>query len=97
MRPNKIEEKIVIPNDIKIEIVNDIFKVKGPKGESERKLMYPRIKPEIKDNTLYLSSLKPSKREKTMLNTFKSHIKNMIQGVKENYIYKLKICSGHFL
>jgi large subunit ribosomal protein L6 len=28
--------------------------------------------------------------------TFASHIKNMIHGVQEHYVYKLKVCSGHF-
>jgi large subunit ribosomal protein L6 len=96
MRVDKIEEKINIPEDVKIEISNNIFKVKGPKGELEKILIHPKIKFELKENILHLSVLKPSKREKTMIKTFKAHIKNMIQGSKENYIYKMKICSGHF-
>ena len=28
--------------------------------------------------------------------TFKAHIKNMIKGITEGHIYKLKVCSGHF-
>jgi large subunit ribosomal protein L6 len=31
-----------------------------------------------------------------MIGTFTSHIKNMIKGVTELYVYKLKVCSGHF-
>jgi large subunit ribosomal protein L6 len=96
MRLDKIEEKISIPEDVNIEIIENTIKVKGPKGELKRILIHPKIKFELKDNTLNLSTTKPSQREKTMINTFKAHIKNMIKGVKENYIYKMKICSGHF-
>ena len=31
-----------------------------------------------------------------MLGSFESHIVNMVRGVQELYVYKLKICSGHF-
>jgi large subunit ribosomal protein L6 len=31
-----------------------------------------------------------------MMQTFKAHIKNLIRGVMEGHLYKLKICSGHF-
>ena len=96
MRLDKIEEKISIPEDVNIEIIENTIKVKGHKGELKRILIHPKIKFELKDNTLNLSTTKPSQREKTMINTFKAHIKNMIKGVKENYIYKMKICSGHF-
>lgn len=96
MRVDKIEEKIVIPDGVTIEISNNLIKVKGPKGELEKIMIHPKINFELKDKTLHLSSTKPSKKEKTMINTFKAHIKNMIQGAKENYIYKMKICSGHF-
>ena len=31
-----------------------------------------------------------------MVGTAKAHIKNMIKGVTEGHVYKMKICSGHF-
>ena len=31
-----------------------------------------------------------------ILGTLKSHINNMVKGVKEGFDYELKICSGHF-
>jgi len=91
-----IQEKIEIPKEIEISIVEGVINVKGPKGEASRKLVHPRIKIEVKDSDLLLSSEKATKREKTMIGTFKAHIKNMIRGVGEGHVYKLKICSGHF-
>ncbi len=92
----KIQEKIEIPGGIEISIVKGVINVKGPKGETSRKLIHPRIKIEFKDSNVQLTSEKATKREKTMIGTFKAHIKNMIRGVEEGHIYKLKVCSGHF-
>lgn len=94
----KIQEEIEIPNDVQIEIVNNTIKVKGPKGSVERKLARPKIKISKENNKLILTTTiaKPSKREKTIIGTFKSHIQNLIKGVTEGYVYKLKICSSHF-
>jgi len=37
-----------------------------------------------------------TKKEKRILKTIKSHLNNLIKGVINQYIYTLKICSGHF-
>ncbi|MBU0536356.1 MAG: 50S ribosomal protein L6, partial [Nanoarchaeota archaeon] len=49
-----------------------------------------------KDNVLIIKAKNACKKEKTVMGTFRAHIKNMIKGVNEGHIYKLKICSGHF-
>ncbi len=52
---------------------------------------------EIKDNSIFLSAKnKKKKRGKKIVGTYKSHLKNMIMGLKEPFKYVLKICSGHF-
>src|SRR3989338_8051157 len=37
-----------------------------------------------------------SKKEKKIINTFKSHLKWMLEGVEEPFVYQVKICSSHF-
>src|SRR3989344_1425461 len=91
-----ISEKLKIPEGITVKIEDNIIKVNGPKGSNERKIFHPRIKIEIKDNMVVLSSKNATKVEKTILNTLKAHIRNLLRGVNEGYEYQLKICSGHF-
>ena len=93
-----IQGKIEIPKDVEIEIVDSTIKVKGPKGTAERKLLNPKIKISKENNELILTTKTPkfSKREKTIIGSFTSHIKNLIKGVIEGYTYKLKVCSSHF-
>lgn len=96
MNKKGLELTIEIPKEIAIEIVNGIVKVKGPKGEIEKKLFSPRIKIEKKDNQIILTRLKDTKHEKEIINTFCSHIRNLIKGALNPYVYKLKVCSSHF-
>jgi len=37
-----------------------------------------------------------TKKEKRLVKTIKSHIKNMIKGLKEPWVYKLEVCFSHF-
>lgn len=83
---------------VTISVDRNLITVSGPKGEIKRKFMYPPILFKLNDIGLEISAVgkKPLKKDKMFINTYKAHIKNMITGVKEGYVYKLKICSGHF-
>ena len=96
MKQAKIEEEVKIPEGVEVTINGNVFSAKGPKGENKRILASPKIKIEKKEGNIIISAVKASRREKRDVGSFTSHIKNIVNGVKEPYIYKLKICSGHF-
>ncbi len=91
-----LSEKIEIPEGVEIKIERGLITAKGSKGEMSRRLLGPKISIEVKDGKVEISAKKATKREKRMTGTFKSHIQNIIQGVIEGHVYKLKICSTHF-
>ena len=70
--------------------------VEGPKGKLERELRNPKVEIAVKDSFVSILARKATKREKTMVGTFRAHISNMVKGVQEEFVYKMKICSGHF-
>lgn len=70
--------------------------VKGPKGEVKKELVHPKITFKQEGNKVVLFASKATKREKTLIGSFEAHIKNMVQGVQEPFVYIIKICSGHF-
>ncbi|MBI2564460.1 50S ribosomal protein L6 [Candidatus Woesearchaeota archaeon] len=88
------EEKILIPEGVKVEWKGNILCVEGPKGKVERELFHPSIQTKINDSGLFLYCKKATKREKTLLYAFNAHIKNMIKGVQKLFVYKLKACTG---
>ncbi len=91
-----IMHEINIPEGIEISREAHLIKVKGPKGEVSKKLAGPKIEIVADKNSVKIISKKASKREKKLIYTFKAHINNMIKGVTEPFVYKLKICPGHF-
>ncbi len=96
MKIKLMKTEIVIPDGITSTIDNNLVTIKGSKGEVQRSFLHPRVVFKLEGDKIILESKDASKREKTMHNTFRAHLKNMFKGAAEGHIYKLKICSGHF-
>lgn len=88
--------KVEVPEGCQFSQSGIIITVKGPKGELTRKLPDKWIKLNHEGQKLELWYEKTTKNQKKQLFTTVSHIKNMMIGVTDGYVYKLKICSGHF-
>jgi large subunit ribosomal protein L6 len=91
-----ITQEINIPEGVEIIKEGHLIKVKGPKGEVSKKLAGAKIEIIVDKNSVKIISKKASKREKKIIYTFKAHINNLIKGVIDGFVYKLKICPGHF-
>lgn len=85
-----------LPEGVSATYQDGVLSVKGPKGEVAKVLKNPRVEIKIDGKKISIISKRATKREKCIVNTFASHVKNMMNGVQEPYVYKLKICSGHF-
>lgn len=90
------KDSLEIPEKVQVELDVHTLKVKGEKGEVQRKVVLPNINVKLEDKTIIFTSKYTTKNEKRIVNTYKAHIKNMFKGVTEGYRYLLKICSGHF-
>lgn len=91
----KIEEKIEIPEGIKVEVDNNNVTASNGKGTLKAN-KHNFINISVKDNQIILTAANLTKRGKKIVGTYKAHIKNMINGLKESFKYTLKVCSGHF-
>ena len=96
MKHEELLEIITLPEGCTFTCDNKVMIVKGPKGELSRPLPDKKIKIVIKGSEVSLSYKNATKREKRMLLTTKAHLNNMLKGVTQGFMYKLKICSGHF-
>lgn len=92
----EIFQEIEIPKDVEARIEGKEIIIKGEKGENKKKLGLKKINFETKNNKIVIRSENASKKEKRLINTFVSHIKNMIHGVSNGFEYKLKIVYSHF-
>lgn len=95
MKQDLIKEVPIAPG-VTVRWEEDTLKVTGPKGKTDRVFVYPKVKVKIENNNIIITSKGATKREKKIVGSFFSHIKNMVKGVVEPHVYKLKICSGHF-
>ncbi|HLC81223.1 MAG TPA: 50S ribosomal protein L6 [Candidatus Nanoarchaeia archaeon] len=91
-----ILKEIAFGQDVAVSLDGHLLKVTGPQGTVERNFVYPKVEIKVIADKITLFSKKGTKKEKTIVGSFYSHIKNMVQGVLEQHTYKLKICSGHF-
>lgn len=91
-----LTREIELKSGVTVKLEGNLLKVKGPKGEVSRVFLHPKITISVEENKVVLFAPKSTKREKTLIGSFESHIINMVRGVQEPYVYRLKICSGHF-
>jgi len=90
------KEEIQIPEGVEVTLEKGIFTVKGEKGEVARTLFHPKINSKIEGSKVIFTVLKGTQKEKKLLFTYMAHLRNLIKGVTQGVIYKLKICASHF-
>jgi len=88
--------EVEIPEGVKVEVTGDIIKVKGPLGEIERIFPIRSLSIKSSNGSVDVTNNFKDVRSRVLIGTFVSHIKNMMKGVQEPFIYKLKICYIHF-
>ncbi len=91
----RLRKEITIPTGVDVEVA-DMITVKHKNFQVKKKLAYPTLTISKKENKIVIEPKLFSKREKKIINTFKSHLLNMIKGVQEPYEYRVKICASHF-
>jgi len=81
---------IEILKGVEVKVEDNTGFVKGPKGELQKEVPL-EIKIEIKDDKIFVSPQKETKRTKAFWGLFRTLIFNMIKGVIDGYEKKLEI------
>lgn len=94
---NKIKKKLIevidLGEGVNVELDKTRLKLSKGSVSLERDFQFP-IKKE--ENTLVVESKRTGKKEKRLVKTIAAHIRNMIKGLSNKYVYKLQVCSVHF-
>ncbi len=91
-----IEEKIEFPENIEVLVNGNEITVKGNGLENKRKFNAKNISFKKSDAGLILISKNTTKRERKMVMTIIAHVKNMIEGILNKFVYKLEVVYVHF-
>lgn len=91
-----MKTEIDIPQNVNVKIEKGNVTVSSGDINLSRKFAYPGVTIESTDGKITLSSKTDNKTMKRMINTFRSHIRNMVIGAQKEYVYELKIVFKHF-
>jgi large subunit ribosomal protein L6 len=90
------ETEVEILEGTDIEVQKSLVVVSGPKGTLKRDLWYPGIAISYDDKSIYIRTQIDKKVQDSVVQTFASHIINMMTGVKSGFEYQLKVVYSHF-
>ncbi len=85
------KKPIEIPAKTEVSLSGNILTVKGPLGELTRVVRTDAVDVAIEEHTVTLTPKNDNLQTKALWGTFGSHIKNMIQGVNQEYVIKLLV------
>lgn len=91
-----IMEEIELPQGVTATVAEGTFTIKGAKGGITRSFRHPKVKLRLEHQKIVLTAIRGSRREKTLIGSYRAHLLNMIRGVQQPFEYTLTICSGHF-
>ena len=101
IRMNKDLERVVeIVEGVDVSVNGNEFVVKGNGKELRRNFDLGKIRVSVvgsgESAKIVLVAKGASKREAKMMGTIWAHLKNMIKGVGEDFVYELEVCNVHF-
>ena len=96
MKLRQLSEEIEIPEGVEVSVENNMLEIKGQKGSNKKNFSDFKVYLKKTDKKIKFTVDGVSRKSKDFLNSSISNFNNMVQGAKEGYLYKLKVCSGHF-
>lgn len=91
-----MELKTELPEGFTAEYEDGIITVEAEGKEVSRKLEHAMIDVEVEDGEITFSTDKTKKSITSIVKTFQSHVQNMIDGIQDEHVYKMKGVYAHF-
>jgi large subunit ribosomal protein L6 len=89
------QETIELPEDFEAEYEDGVLTIEGNGEEVSKKLDHALVDVETNGEVVF-STEETARNVTSILGTFKSHTDSMIQGLKEEHVYKMKGVYAHF-
>jgi large subunit ribosomal protein L6 len=85
-----------LPEGFTAEYEDGTITVEAEGQEVSRKLEHAMIDVEVADGEIVFSTDRTQKDIKSIVKTFQSHVNNMIEGIQDEHVYKMKGVYAHF-
>lgn len=96
MKIKTYTDTIGLPDGVTASVAKGVLTLKKGATEISRNLFSKQVSLAVKDTAVIVSFKDGNKRHKCIAGTLSAHIRNMIKGVTEGHVYKLKVCASHF-
>ena len=100
MDDKKIEKRIMVPDNLDVQIDDKRITIKGPRGQISKDFSDPRFSKRISigrsGNEISIVADSNEKKIRSLCGTIAAHARNMIGGATSGYKYKMKVFYTHF-
>ena len=90
------ETTLEIPENVNVSLKKSMLEVSGPLGKTHKNFRKIPVALELKDKSISIKTQGNRKKEYAILNTAKSIINTLCEGVVEGYTIKMKVVYAHF-
>lgn len=95
-RPERLEQEVPIPEGVEVSLRKDMLRVSGRLGTTHKSFRKIPVRIEVAGGAVRLRAAGPRKRDYAILNTARSTVRNLCEGVSEGYTVKMKVVFAHF-
>jgi large subunit ribosomal protein L6 len=92
----KFSTELQIPENVKVSFKSYMLTVEGPLGKTYKNFRKIPVSIEINDNMVLLKAQGTRKANYAIMNTARSIIRNLLEGVVDGYTIKMKVVFSHF-
>jgi large subunit ribosomal protein L6 len=92
----EIIKDIEFPEGISAKLDNNLLTLSKGKANLSKDIFLPRVKPSLSANKLTFVSKKGNKNQLKQIMSLLAHIRNMILGMNNKFVYKMQECHVHF-
>lgn len=85
-----------LPEGFTAEYEDGVLTVEAEGEEVSRKLEHAMINVEVADGEISFSTDRTKKSITSIVKTFQSHVQNMVDGIQNEHVYKMKGVYAHF-
>lgn len=84
------KKPIPLPKDVKVDLIESLLIVKGPKGQLQRRI-HPKVNLRLEKDAIILSVGDDTKSSKSIHGLFRALVANMVTGVSQGFERALEI------
>ena len=85
----KLEASVNIPENVKVNLKKTMLQVEGPLGKTYKNFKKIPVKLDTKEGKVLLKAIGQRKKDYAILNTAKSIVRNLCEGVSKGYTVKI--------